>query len=119
MKPYQDGGAIHMSSERSDANNEHTDADAELEREVRNGRKFTLTEAIGRMAGPGAMKGGSPIPRMQQAEVEIATWLTGHLADAAGGLHAVLLRGVKESELLLNNPDQPLLVLSSYCRRGL
>ncbi len=36
--------------------NEPTDADAELEREIRNARKFTLAEAIGRMAGPGAMK---------------------------------------------------------------
>ena len=29
-------------------------ADAELEREIREGRKFTLAEAIGRLAGPGA-----------------------------------------------------------------
>jgi hypothetical protein len=28
-----------------------------------------------------------------------------------------LLRGVRESELLLNNFDQPLVVLSNYCRR--
>jgi hypothetical protein len=97
--------------------NERSDADAELEREIRHERKFTLAEAIGRMAGPGAMKGESPIPRMQQAGVEIEMWLTLRLADAAGGLHVVLLRGVKESELLLNNFDQPLMVLGSYCQR--
>jgi hypothetical protein len=39
------------------------------------------------------------------------------LADAAGALQVVLLRGVKESELLLNNLDQPLIVLGSYCQR--
>jgi hypothetical protein len=33
-----------------------SETDAELEREIRKGRKFTLEEAIGRMAGPGAMK---------------------------------------------------------------
>jgi hypothetical protein len=96
---------------------ERSDADAELEREIRNERKFTLAEAIGRMAGPGAMKGESPIPRMQQAGAEIEIWLTRHLADAAGALHVVLLRGVKESELLLNNMNQPLTVLASYCQR--
>src|SRR4051812_46239252 len=32
-------------------------ADADLEREIRADRTFSLEEAIGRMAGPGAMKG--------------------------------------------------------------
>ena len=52
-----------------------SEADAELEREIRKGRKFTLAEAIGRLAGPGAMKGESPIARMQQAQIEIESWL--------------------------------------------
>jgi hypothetical protein len=93
------------------------DADAELEREIRKGRKFTLAEAVGRMAGPGAMKGESPVARMQQAGAEIETWLRRHLADAGGALQVVLLRHVKESETLLNNFDQPLAVLASCCRR--
>jgi hypothetical protein len=96
---------------------QRSDADAEIEREIRKGRKFTLAEAIGRLAGPGAMKGESPIARLQQAEVEIETWLSGHLADAGGVLSVVLLRGVKGSELLLKNFDQPLIVLGSYCQR--
>ena len=50
---------------------QRSEADAELEREIREGRKFTLEEAIARMAGPGAMKGESPITRKQQAEIEI------------------------------------------------
>jgi hypothetical protein len=94
-----------------------SDADAELEREIRKERKFTLAEAIGRMAGPGSMKGESPIARRQQAEVEIETWLRRHLLDAGGGLQAVLLCGVKGSDLLLGNFDQPLAVLASYCQR--
>jgi hypothetical protein len=100
-----------------DQETQRSDADAELEREIRKGRKFTLAEAIGRLAGPGAMKGESPIARMQQAGVEIETWLRRHLADAGGGLQVVLLRHVKESELLLNNFDEPLIVLASYCQR--
>jgi hypothetical protein len=100
-----------------DQNTQRSDADAELEREIRKGRKFNLTEAIGRLAGPGAMKGESPIARLQQAGFEIETWLRRHLADAGGALQVVLLRNVKESELLLNNHDQPLIVLASYCQR--
>ncbi len=94
-------------------------ADAELEREILRERKFTLAEAIGRLAGPGAMKGASPIPRMQQAEIEIESWLRSHLTDAGGTLQGVLNRHVTQSELLLNNFDQPLIVLAGYCQRVL
>jgi hypothetical protein len=104
-------------SDNQDA--QRSEADAELEREIREGRKFTLAEAIGRLAGPGAMKGESPVARMQQAEIEIASWLESHLADAGGALQVVLHRQVKGSELLLNNFDQPLVVLAGYCRRVL
>jgi hypothetical protein len=94
-------------------------ADAELEREILRERKFTLAEAIGRLAGPGAMKGASPVPRMKQAEIEIESWLRLHLADSGGTLRVVLHRNVKGSELLLHNFDQPLVVLAGYCQRVL
>ncbi len=98
---------------------QRSDADAELEQEIRKERKFTLAEAIGRMAGPGAMKGTSPILGMQQAASAIETWLRRQLADPDGALQVVLLRAVKESDLLLNNYDQPLVVLGGYCNRVL
>lgn len=91
--------------------------DAELEREIREGRKFTLEEAIARLVGPGAMKGESPVARMQQAEIEIGSWLRTHLTDAGGALEPALHREVKGSELLLNNFDQPLVVLAAYCQK--
>src|SRR6476660_7095386 len=96
-----------------------SEADAELEREIREGRKFTLEEAIGRLAGPGAMKGESPVTRMQQAETEIGSWLRCHLTDSGCSLETVLHRRVKGSELLLNNFDQPLVVLASYSQQVL
>jgi hypothetical protein len=96
-----------------------SDADAELEREILQGRKFTLEEAIARLAGPGAMKGASPVARMQQAEFEIETWLRSHISDAGGPLEVVLQRHVTGSELLLNNFDHPLVVLAGYCQRVL
>jgi hypothetical protein len=94
-------------------------ADEELEREILKERKFTLEEAIGRMVGPGGMKGASPVARLQQAEIEIEAWLRSHLADAGGALKVVLHRNVKGSELLLNNFEEPLVVLAEYCQRVL
>jgi hypothetical protein len=41
---------------------QRSEPDAALEREIREGRKFTAQEALGRMIGPGAMKGGSGAP---------------------------------------------------------
>jgi hypothetical protein len=89
-----------------------SEADAELEREIRQGRKFTLEEAIARMVGPGAMKGESPITRKEQAEAEIDNYLRQHLIDASGTLPLVLYRRVKNSEILLENFEQPLVVLA-------
>ena len=45
----------------SNPNMQRSEADDELEREILKERKFTLAEAIGRLAGPGAMKGESPV----------------------------------------------------------
>jgi hypothetical protein len=92
--------------------------EGELEREIRRERKFTLSEAIGRLAGPGAMKGISPVTRLRQADLQIEAWLESHLLDT-GGLAIVLHREVKESEILLNNLDQPLIALAGYCQQVL
>ena len=94
-----------------------TEADAELEREVRADRQFSLAEAIGRLAGPGMMKGVSPVTRKEQAVAAIQEYLGRHLADAAGVLSGVLLRQVAESELLLGALDQPLVVLAGHVRQ--
>ena len=96
-----------------------SDADADLEREIRQQRKFSLADAIGRLAGPGIMKGASPVPRQQQAEAAIQGYLDRHLIDSSGVLPVVLLRQVKASDLLLNNVDQPLVALASYVGRVL
>ena len=96
-----------------------SDADAELEREIRKERKFSLAEAIGRLGGPGMMKGVSPITRKQQGEAEIEDYLRRNLIDPGEALAVVLLRRVGESDLLLNNLDHPLVVLAGYLHRVL
>jgi hypothetical protein len=102
-----------------DPDKQRSNADAELEREIREGRKFSPKEALARLAGPGAMKGASPVSRVQQAEIEIGCWLRSQLTDAAGALQVVLHRHLKGSELLLNNLDQPLVALAGYCQHVL
>jgi hypothetical protein len=63
---------------------------------------------MARLAGPGAMKGASPVSRVQQAETEIGTWLMNSLPDSGGALKVVLGRHLKGSKLLLESLDQPL-----------
>jgi hypothetical protein len=111
--------AVEGVSMSSDDQSPRSDADAQLEREIREGRKFTLEEAVARMVGPGGMKGESPVARMQQAEIEIGSWLRTHLVDAGGVLEVVLHRRVKRSELLLRDFENPLSVLADYCQRVL
>ncbi len=96
-----------------------SEADAELEQEIRKGRKFSLAEAIGRMAGPGAMKGVSPITRKQQSEVEIEEYLKRHLGDATDILTGILVRSIKGSDILVKNYDKPLCALGDGIRRVL
>ena len=95
-----------------------TEADGDLQQEKCAERTFTLSEAIGRLAGRGMMKGVSPVSRKQQTETEIQEYLSRHLADA-GVLSSVLLRQIKDSELLLHDIDHPLVVLASYIRQVL
>jgi hypothetical protein len=98
---------------------DHSEADAALEREIRRGRKFSVNEALGRMAGQGMLKGASPVSPQQQAELELERYLREHLSDASGVLPVVVLRRVTQSDLFLENMDNPLHVLSDCLRRVL
>lgn len=99
-----------------DQDKRRSEADDGLEREIRQGRKFTAKEAMARMAGPGAMKGASPVSLVQQAETEIGTWLGANVRDPGGALRVVLHRHLKGSSLLLDNLEQPLVALQGYCQ---
>ena len=94
-----------------------SDADSDIEREIREGRKLTPKDLMARLAGPGAMKGASPVSPVQQAETEIGNWLGNNLQDDCGQLRVVLHRNLKGSEQLLENLDQPLMAIDEYFRR--
>src|SRR5262245_64042866 len=88
------------------------DTNEEIEREIRTNRKFSLSDAIGQIAGGDFMKGGSPVSRKRQAELEVEEYLRRQLVDAGGVLRSVLLRHVGES--LLSDYDRPLAALAEY-----
>ncbi len=96
---------------------QRSEAEAKIEEEIRLGRKFTMEEAIGRMVGPGAMKGISPVTRMQQAANEIENWFVQHMPAGKGDLKLVLLRSFEGSEILLHHFERPLFALSAYCQQ--
>ena len=89
----------------------------DIESELRQRRKFTPQEAMARMAGPGAMKGASPVSREKQAELAVEAWIAGNVADATGALRLVLLRQVAASKPLQDNPDEPLAAVALSLRR--
>lgn len=89
------------------------DSTKDVEREIRKNRKFSLSEAIGRIAGGDFMKGGSPVSRKRQAELEIEDYLRRHLVDSGGVLRVVLLRHVGEG-LIERDYTEPLAVLAEY-----
>ena len=111
--------SVGMIAAMSDDEDRQQSEAEESEQEIRQARKFSMGEAMARMAGPGAMKGASPVSPVQQAETEIGCWLRANVEDAAGALQAVMHRQLKGSRLLLDNLDQPLDAVAAYCRRVL
>lgn len=97
--------------------NKRPATDDEIEREIRQTRKFNPQDALAKMAGPGAMKGASPVSPLQQAELEVGAWLRTNLADPNGALQLLLHRHAKGSPLLMENIDRPLAALYGLCRQ--
>jgi len=94
--------------------------DADLEREILLGRKFSLEEAIGRLGGGNLMKGASPVTLKRQAELQLERYLESHLIDAEGALKIVLLRRVTEGEILLKmGYQEPLTALALFVEQML
>ena len=113
--PYNPLGCRGLAmSEKPDTKS--TDRNAEIERELRTNRKFSLSDAIGQLAGGDVMKGGSPVTRKRQAELEIDEYVRRHLVDSGSALRSVLIRHLGES-LLDGDYDQPLTALAEYIRR--
>lgn len=94
-------------------------SDADVQREIRAGRAFSLEEAIARLAGPGTMKGASPLAGRREAEAAITACVRRHLPDTAGALAQVLIRIATGSEVLEADPHRPATALAAVVDRHL
>lgn len=72
----------------------------DLTAEIRKGRKFDLTEAVGREAGSN-LKGASPISPAQQLLLQIGTILDNRLPDSDGSLKRTILTRFSDNPPLL------------------
>jgi len=85
-----------------------------LEQEIRRGRKFSVSEAVGREAA-GALKGASPVARAKQVLLEIDHTLDTDLDDPEGSLRETLLAQLGgNTPLLSRHFDHPLAALAAY-----
>lgn len=96
MKPHKD--------------DESSDRDLAIQREILSGRKFSLAEAIGREGGS-FLKGDSPVPKQLQAIAQINSFIKKNLPDPSGALVFVLSTWVKTDLRVAENLDSPLIAL--------
>lgn len=103
-----------------------SDADQAIEQEIRQGRKFSLADAIGQ-EGSDFLKGESPVPKLVQVKNELQGFVNNYLDDAAGALQATLLETIQTDDVVcsrhfdaplqaLTEILQPLLTQDAYLR---
>ncbi|MEM6714462.1 MAG: hypothetical protein AAF827_17510 [Cyanobacteria bacterium P01_D01_bin.6] len=103
-----------------------SDADQAIEQEIRQGRKFSLADAIGQ-EGSDFLKGESPVPKLVQVKNELQGFVNNYLDDAAGALQATLLETIQTDDVVcsrhfdaplqaLTELLQPLLTQDAYLR---
>jgi hypothetical protein len=84
---------------------------AEIERDARRGRRFTLADAIGR-EGARFFDGESPVPMLARVTAGLSQFVDRHVADSSGALRAVLKRKIRTSEHIVGEHfDDPLVGL--------
>ena len=93
-----------------------SDADQAIEREIRQGRKFSLADAIGQ-EGSDFLKGESPVPKLLQVKHELKGFISVHLQDAAGALQATLIEVIQADDVVCSRYfDAPLQALVEMLR---
>ena len=76
---------------------EKLEQDRQIERDARRGRTFSIADRIGR-EGSGFLRGGSPVPRLQQVRSELSRFVSDHVRDNSGALRAVLIRHIMTND---------------------
>ena len=83
----------------------------EIQAEVRQGRRFSIAEMIGREGGT-LLRGQDSIPRPMRAIAALNHFLDIHLSDPEGALKPVLQRWLAEDSRFSQNLDLPLLAMA-------
>ncbi|AFZ55361.1 hypothetical protein WEU38_17235 [Cyanobacterium aponinum AL20118] len=88
------------------------DQDLELQKDIYQGREFTLADFIAKEGGD-FLKGESPVPKIVQLKTEINFFIKNNLKDLSGSLQAVLQDWVNISDdKISSNRENPLNALS-------
>jgi len=88
--------------------NNKSDQEKEIERDIRSRQKFTISSALSRSSG-GSLKGRSTAPQLVQATAHIVSFITTELHDLTGALLAALIERVKNDEIRISTHiDKPL-----------
>lgn len=82
-----------------------------IQREIREQRKFSLAEAIGREGGS-LLKGESTIPRPLRAITEINQFITTHMSDPTSALTTTLQAWAGDDIRVSRQLDTPLVALA-------
>lgn len=84
---------------------------SDLQRDIRAGRKFSLSEAIGREGGSFLKGSQAMVPRPLRALAAINRFIERHLDDTNGALQLCLKRWIKTDVRVGKYLDEPLLAL--------
>ena len=101
-----------MTADREQQRRARSQRDRQIERECRQGRKFSIADLISQEGGGDFLKGASPVPPLLQAKTEIKFFIEGNLPDTSGILQAALYAWVADRESLVSQHlDLPLMAL--------
>ncbi len=96
------------------------DRDAEITRDVRARREFSLAGALAGQDGGGHLAGASPVAAQQQFAFALAQWLLDTLPDPEGALREVLVREIAgRVDLIGDAPDRPQGAVAAWLREVL
>ncbi len=104
------------SSKKPDSNQPANNDDQRIEKEIREGRRYSLAEAIGREGGS-FLKGESPVPKLVQIKSELKQFILSHLEDPSGALQDMLVKLVEADDVVCARyPDAPLSALEDLLK---
>lgn len=102
-----------MSSQTPQGSTPSPPLDADIEQEIRRGRRFSIADAIAQSGGD-FLKGESPVPKLVQVKNELLGFIGAHLQDSSGALLATLRDLIQSDDVVCSRHfDAPLCALEA------